>query len=230
MRRPVLRGLVVHALWSSCLTGNSPFKCWWVSSDSSTCLPHMCSSYSILCSFFFFFVWWMKALLLLLWSTHIICIYQGVVKSLSHHIKLRSGSITSNTKLALQKTTLRSTLDILVATPGKFLQNMERGQYVFFKKKLRTSENRKNWNCSRFFIRFIYHLSSPYSLVASERVWLSDLRYLVVDESDTLFDTSFQEDLVRPPFAIQHYLIWEKALITYSLHASYWQKNNIVGP
>lgn len=80
----------------------------------------------------------------------------SVVKSLSGHVKLRSAGITSGVKLKIQKESLASPVDILVSTPGRFLQHFE-----------------------------------------AERVFLSELRYLVVDEGDTLFDKTFKEDIEK---------------------------------
>jgi superfamily II DNA/RNA helicase len=50
-----------------------------------------------------------------------------VVKSLSGHVKLRSAGITSGVKLKIQKESLASPVDILVSTPGRFLQHFEAG-------------------------------------------------------------------------------------------------------
>jgi superfamily II DNA/RNA helicase len=89
--------------------------------------------------------------------TIVVCgVQQAVVKSLSAHVKLRSAGITSGVKLKIQKESLASPVDIIVSTPGRFLQHFEH-----------------------------------------ERVFLSELRYLVVDEGDTLFDKTFKEDIVR---------------------------------
>jgi hypothetical protein len=52
---------------------------------------------------------------------------QSVVKSLSGHVKLRSAGITSGVKLKIQKESLASPVDILVSTPGRFLQHFEDG-------------------------------------------------------------------------------------------------------
>ncbi len=108
---------------------------------------------------------------------------QSVVKSLSGHVKLRSAGITSGVKLKIQKESLASPVDILVSTPGRFLQHFEAG----------TTSSR-------------FPLSSPGGacnsvrphdrLLPPERVFLSELRYLVVDEGDTLFDKTFKEDIV----------------------------------
>jgi len=52
---------------------------------------------------------------------------QLVAKSISHHVKMRSIGITSGTKLKVQKQALDEPVDIIVSTPGRFMQHLNSG-------------------------------------------------------------------------------------------------------
>ncbi|MEW5302928.1 MAG: hypothetical protein WDW36_005665 [Sanguina aurantia] len=80
----------------------------------------------------------------------------GVAKALCHKAKFRALCLNSNRKVAEQKNALAGPMDVVIATPTRFLQHVAEG-HVFFR----------------------------------------DIRWLVIDEADTMFAQGWGEEVQR---------------------------------
>eukprot|EP00775_Hariotina_reticulata_P013702 gene13702-13824_t len=80
----------------------------------------------------------------------------SVAKSLCHYAKFRALGLTANTSVSEQAKKLTAPVDVVVATPTRFLQHQEAGNLT-----------------------------------------IGDVRWLVIDEADTMFDQGFGEEVTK---------------------------------
>ncbi|KAK3279289.1 hypothetical protein CYMTET_12818 [Cymbomonas tetramitiformis] len=80
----------------------------------------------------------------------------SVAKSISHFARFRSTCILGGGKWKQQENALAQKVDVVVSTPGRLLQHVEKGN-----------------------------------------VFLGDMRYLVMDEADTMFESGFEKDMKK---------------------------------
>jgi superfamily II DNA/RNA helicase len=96
-----------------------------------------------------------------------------VLRALTKHAPLRVIGIVGGVEKGPQREKLQAVYDVVVATPGRLLEHRKAGICRSFRAPSRV----------------------PFS--AAELVFFSEVRHLVVDEADTMFDEGFFEDLEK---------------------------------
>lgn len=99
-----------------------------------------------------------------------------VAKKLSHFFKFRSTYVVGGESMRDQKLDLSSKLDVLVATPGRLLEHFDESllKFQFIPIQL-------------LIIHFFF----------LENIFFTDVRYVVIDEADTMFDKDFYNMLEK---------------------------------
>ena len=137
---------------------------------------------------------------------------QDTAKALAHHAKYRATCITSGDPRVVQVPALKSDVDLVVATPGRLLRYFKQGALL---SRVVPTRHLHAWcrcsrcgGCSR--ARLVNDISNntlkpalssptpvdpcPIVLLAGD-VLLSDVRYVVLDEADTLLCDNFVDDI-----------------------------------
>ena len=108
---------------------------------------------------------------------------QSVAKKLSHHAKFRSVSITSGDPRARHMDAFAGYVDLVVATPGRLLRYLQQGVSLPCLLFPRPFPLDARFPCAR---RGGWHAGD---------FKFSDVKYVVLDEADTLLCDNFSDDV-----------------------------------